>query len=313
MKYDVFISHSSADLELSEKICDYLQEQGIKCWIDSRNVTGLYAKSIIEGIENSELMVLIYSGNANNSAHVENEIDNAFCLGKTIIPFRIEGVPYSTVLRYYLNKSHYVNGVPEPLNALEQLRSQIMRNISEQKELEVLDEAFRIVAKWVDINVDSLYEILKRIKDKKLAVNEDSEKFKELLNEFIEREFDDDLGQEDNFEKETDNSIQPDKVENGAISNRYEILENAAGEILIIIGSRDGKPENPRLVYDGGDTMLLYRSKESAVLLTNIDKKARENILKVEEALVVETKDDDVACEYKAPMRKIKKLQNLIY
>ena len=108
MKYDVFISHSSKDLELSEKICDYLQEQGIKCWIDSRNVTGLYARSIIEGIEQSELMVLVYSGKANSSAHVENEIDNAFCLGKMIIPFRIEGTPYSNVLRYYFLTSSLV-------------------------------------------------------------------------------------------------------------------------------------------------------------------------------------------------------------
>ena len=48
---------------------------------------------------------------------------------------------------------------------------------------------------------------------------------------------------------------------------RYDILENNAGEIMIIIKYREGGPENPRLVYDGGAVALLYRSRESAILL----------------------------------------------
>lgn len=275
MKYDVFISHSSKDLELSEKICDYLQSQGINCWIDSRNVTGLYARSIMEGIEQSEMMVLVYSGRANSSAHVENEIDNAFCLGKMIIPFRIEGAPYSKVLRYYLNKSHYVDGMPEPLAALEQLRDQIKRNMSEQKQLEKIDEAFKTVANWANVDIDQLREVLKKLKSS-------------------------------NKEEEKEN-LDTGETQEG----RYDILQNAAGEILIIIKYHEGDPDNPRIVYDGTETALLYRSKESAVLLEHINLKAREQLMKVENVLIVEVKDDDVAREYKVPMRKIRSLKSL--
>ena len=275
MKYDVFISHSSKDLELSEKICDYLQSQGINCWIDSRNVTGLYARSIMEGIEQSEMMVLVYSGRANSSAHVENEIDNAFCLGKMIIPFRIEGAPYSKVLRYYLNKSHYVDGMPEPLAALEQLRDQIKRNMSEQKQLEKIDEAFKTVANWANVDIDQLREVLKKLKS--------SHKEEEMGN------------------------LDTGETQEG----RYDILQNAAGEVLIIIKYHEGDPDNPRIVYDGTDTALLYRSRESAVYLEHINKKAREQLMKVENVLIVEVKDDDVAREYKVPMRKIKSLNSL--
>lgn len=275
MKYDVFISHSSKDLELSEKICDYLQSQGINCWIDSRNVTGLYARSIMEGIEQSEMMVLVYSGKSNSSAHVENEIDNAFCLGKMIIPFRIEGAPYSKVLRYYLNKSHYVDGMPEPLAALEQLRDQIKRNMSEQKQLEKIDEAFKTVANWANVDIDQLREVLKKLKS--------SHKEEEMGN------------------------LDTGETQEG----RYDILQNAAGEVLIIIKYHEGDPDNPRIVYDGTDTALLYRSRESAVYLEHINKKAREQLMKVENVLIVEVKDDDVAREYKVPMRKIKSLNSL--
>ena len=313
MKYDVFISHSSADLELSEKIYDYLQEQGIKCWIDSRNVTGLYARSIIEGIEQSEMMVLIYSEKSNSSAHVENEIDNAFCLGKMIIPFRIEGTPYSTVLRYYLNKSHYVDGMPQPLEALEQLRDQIRRNMSEQKKLETLDEAFNVIAQWAQVDVAQLRDAVKQLKQRPTSVNEKEDEFEKLLNEFIEREFSgegDEINRTENVE-EYKSEASNQSNDNEDTSSRYEILQNAAGEIMLIIHAREGEPDNPRIVYDGGDSALLYRNRESAIILECIAEKAREPFLKVDQVLVVEVKNDDVAREYKVPLRKIKSLQSI--
>lgn len=313
MKYDVFISHSSADLELSEKIYDYLQEQGIKCWIDSRNVTGLYARSIIEGIEQSEMMVLIYSEKSNSSAHVENEIDNAFCLGKMIIPFRIEGTPYSTVLRYYLNKSHYVDGMPQPLEALEQLRDQIRRNMSEQKKLETLDEAFNVIAQWAQVDVAQLRDAVKQLKQRPTSVNEKEDEFDKLLNEFVEREFSgegDEINRTENVE-EYKSEASNQSNDNEDSSSRYDILQNAAGEIMLIIHAREGEPDNPRIVYDGGDSALLYRNRESAIILEGIAEKAREPFLKVDQVLVVEVKNDDVAREYKVPLRKIKSLQSI--
>lgn len=92
---------------------------------------------------------------------------------------------------------------------------------------------------------------------------------------------------------------------------RYDILQNAAGEILIIIKYHEGGPENPRLVYDGGRTALLYRSRESAVLLEEINEKARSPLKSVDEVLMVEVEDDDVAREYKVPVRIIKNLEAL--
>ena len=62
---------------------------------------------------------------------------------------------------------------------------------------------------------------------------------------------------------------------------QYDILQNAAGEILIIIQYRAGGPENPRLVYDGGDQALLYRSRESAVMLEAINQEARQPLKSV--------------------------------
>ncbi len=99
---------------------------------------------------------------------------------------------------------------------------------------------------------------------------------------------------------------------NSGSEGRYEILKNAAGEIMIIIKYRAGGPENPRMVYDGGEQALLYRSRESSVMLGNIHKEARNPLKSVDEILVVEIEDDDVAREYKVPMRVVKSLDALM-
>ncbi len=92
---------------------------------------------------------------------------------------------------------------------------------------------------------------------------------------------------------------------------RYDILQNGAGEILIIIKYRNGGPENPRLVYDGGDVALLYRSRESALFLDAINEKARAPLKSVDEVLIAEIDGDEVAREYKVPMRVVKSLEAL--
>lgn len=92
----------------------------------------------------------------------------------------------------------------------------------------------------------------------------------------------------------------------------YEILQNAAGEILIMIKQRRGGPENPRFVYDGGDTALLYRSRESSVFLGNINESARQPLKSVDEVLIAELDGDEVAREYVVPVRLIRDLKTVL-
>lgn len=88
----------------------------------------------------------------------------------------------------------------------------------------------------------------------------------------------------------------------------YDILQNAAGEILIIIKYRAGGPENPRIVYDGGDHALLYRSRESALVLDGINPNARTPLKSVREVYMVELDGDEVAREYMVPLRVVKSI-----
>lgn len=94
--------------------------------------------------------------------------------------------------------------------------------------------------------------------------------------------------------------------------NRYDILQNEQGDILIIINSRAGGPENPRFVYDGSETALLYRTKESAVVFENIATDARLPLKSVSTMLIVEVEGEDVAREYDVPVRIVKDVKSLI-
>jgi len=88
--------------------------------------------------------------------------------------------------------------------------------------------------------------------------------------------------------------------------NRFDILQNEEGEILIIINAYAGGPENPRFVYDGGTTALLYRTKDSAVVFGDIPESAHVALKAVSTMLIVEVEGEDVAREYTVPVRLVK-------
>lgn len=92
----------------------------------------------------------------------------------------------------------------------------------------------------------------------------------------------------------------------------YEILQNANGEILVLIKQRHGGPENPRFVYDGGDTALLYRSRESSVFLGGINEEARNPLKIVDEIVVAEIDGEEVAREYVVPVRLVRDLKAVL-
>lgn len=93
---------------------------------------------------------------------------------------------------------------------------------------------------------------------------------------------------------------------NSEQEGKYDILQNDKGEILIMISQRRGGPENPRFVYDGGDTALLYRSRESSVFLEGVNNEARSALKIVDEVLLAELDGDEVAREYIVPVRIVR-------
>jgi hypothetical protein len=106
-----FISHSSHDRKTAEIICQALESRGLRCWISSRDVAGgeNYQASITQAIRKAKVMVLVFTGNANNSDEIKKEIALASRNKLTVIPIRIEDVLPNDALDFELATRQWID------------------------------------------------------------------------------------------------------------------------------------------------------------------------------------------------------------
>ena len=118
-EYDVFISYSSKDQSIADKLAKALKKACIKTWIATENINaGSYAKQIVNGIRNSGIFAVIISKNSIESQHVLNEIDQAFKRlsdGMTILPFISDDSEMSDECSYYLSRQESFFGNKPPI------------------------------------------------------------------------------------------------------------------------------------------------------------------------------------------------------
>jgi len=119
MTHEVFISYCSQDKNVADAVCAGLEAGKVRCWIAPRDVApgAQWAGSIIRGITEAKIMVVIFSGHTNNSRHVMNEIERAVSHGVTIIPFRIENVAPSEDLELFISSCHWLDALTPPIEA----------------------------------------------------------------------------------------------------------------------------------------------------------------------------------------------------
>lgn len=115
MKYDVFISYSTFDEAIARDVCRVLEENGICCWIALRDAKpgNPYACEIMSGIEESKMLLLIFSSNSNVSEPVASEIEETFNKKKPIIVFLIENKPMAPELKFFLKRKHWLVAYPD--------------------------------------------------------------------------------------------------------------------------------------------------------------------------------------------------------
>jgi biotin transporter BioY len=74
-----------------------------------------WGAAIIDAINASRVMVLVYSAKANDSAQIKREVERAVNRGLSVIPFRIEDVPMSATLEYFMSMPHWLDAFTPPL------------------------------------------------------------------------------------------------------------------------------------------------------------------------------------------------------
>lgn len=144
MKKDVFISYSAQDLEIANCIVNYLERNGINCFISSRDIPvgAEWATCIIEAIEHSELMVVVFTENYNNSFQVDREITICCDLEKKpIIPVKISDIPLKGLKKFYLSNINWIT-VDDNNGPYDLLLKAIENNIGYRDDLILRDRCF---------------------------------------------------------------------------------------------------------------------------------------------------------------------------
>jgi len=133
MPFDAFISHSSRDKIAADTCCAMLEKSGVRCWIAPRDVKPgtEYGSSIIDGIDQSRLLVLIFSSSANDSHQIRREIERAVSKSKPIIPVRIEEVTPTKSMEYFLGAIHWLDALTPPIEKHFQQLSETIKAILE--------------------------------------------------------------------------------------------------------------------------------------------------------------------------------------
>ena len=118
MSRDVFISHSAQDKKVAETICAALEDSGIQCWVAPRDVRPgrSFPGEITRAIQQSKVMLMIFSQHSNSSEQVLREVQLAVDCHVPIIRLRIEDIPLSDDLRYYLSTPHWLDALTQPLS-----------------------------------------------------------------------------------------------------------------------------------------------------------------------------------------------------
>jgi hypothetical protein len=118
MARDVFISHSAQDKKVAETICSALEESGIRCWVAPRDVRPgrAFPGEITRAIQQSKVMLMIFSRHSNSSEQVLREVQLAVDCRVPIVRLRIEDLPLSDDLRYYLSTPHWLDALTTPLS-----------------------------------------------------------------------------------------------------------------------------------------------------------------------------------------------------
>jgi hypothetical protein len=114
--HQVFISYSKPDQMTALDICSYLEAEGIFCWIAPRDVLpgSNFPGSIIDAIDESRVVVLIFSKSSDNSPHVIREMTRAVTRNLLILPFRIEDILPTKNMDYLINTPQWFDAFPLP-------------------------------------------------------------------------------------------------------------------------------------------------------------------------------------------------------
>ena len=174
MTHKVFISYANEDREIADQAIANLEKHGIECWVSHRDSKPgeEWASSIVDAIENSQLVVLIYSENSNESQQVLREMERAVGANLPIVPYLVEDKPLSKSMSYFLGSTHWLDASNMSVDAGMHLLVNTLQNLLQPKSAQTLESKLKPAALmlptpiflkrayWIGISLPILFILL---------------------------------------------------------------------------------------------------------------------------------------------------------
>ena len=134
MRYDVFISYSSRDQKIAEGVCAYLEQYGIRCFVAYRDIPRgvVWAGAIVDALEHSQMMLVLFSKHFNDSQQVDREIELAAEQGMPILTFRLSEDDFTGAKKYYLKNLNWIDAFPNPEHYFGSLMDNVCRLLGKE-------------------------------------------------------------------------------------------------------------------------------------------------------------------------------------
>lgn len=138
MPHDIFVSYATTDKPIADALVANLEAKQLRCWIAPRDVLPgkPYAEALADAIDESHLLILVFSSGSNVSPQVMREVERAVHKDIPIIPFRIENIVPTKGMAYLVEGLHWLDAITPPLqNHLDRL-SETVRILLNQETAE---------------------------------------------------------------------------------------------------------------------------------------------------------------------------------
>jgi hypothetical protein len=127
----VFICFSSKDEAVAREVVEFLEAEGVKCWISVRDVPPghNYQETIVHALEASSGIVFLFSDHSNKSGEIKKQLSIGANIDIPVFPLRLAPITPTGALRYELAIRQWIDLFPHRQHALAKLAATIRQAI----------------------------------------------------------------------------------------------------------------------------------------------------------------------------------------
>src|SRR5580692_1637485 len=127
MSASVFISFASQDQKVASTLCKALESRGFSCWIATRDIAPgeNFQIAIVRAIRAAKIMLLVFTGNSNNSDEMAKELALASQSKLIVVPLLIDDVRPNDAFSYEFATRQWIDFFADWETAIEQLAQRI--------------------------------------------------------------------------------------------------------------------------------------------------------------------------------------------